>query len=271
MRIKVIFQTQLPKSISINYQYFLSSAIYNLLAKSNLDFASSLHNGKHINTTKKFKWFTFSWFQIPKGQRIIFNSTMKILPGQFSWFISSVWQEFIQYLVNGILELGEIKIQKESFQIVQVETLPDIIINKDNKHCPNFIFSETKDVYCKKFSCLSPIVVTTKKEYNGKLAKYYYRPSDDIKEISQKIRQNLINKYKIFYGVEPQNTSLEIFFDEKYIKKPDAERKITYKTTEIKAIMCPFTVCGSQELIKFGYECGFGELNSAGFGMVKEI
>ncbi len=270
MRLKITLWAKKETFIPINYQYLLSAVIYNLLSKSNLDFATSLHNGIHINTKKKFKWFTFSWFQIPKGQRIIFNSTMKILPGQFSWFISSVWHEFIQYLVNGIFELGEIKIQKESFQIVQVETLPDIIINKDNKHCRNVI-SETKNIYCKKFSCLSPIVVTTKKEYNGKLAKYYYRPSDDIKEISQKIRQNLINKYKTFYKVEPQNTSLEFFFDEKYIKKPDAERKITYKTTEIKAIMCPFTVCGSQELIKFGYECGFGELNSCGFGMVKEI
>jgi len=33
--------------------------------------------------------------------------------------------------------------------------------------------------------------------------------------------------------------------------------------------MCPFVVKGNKELIKFGYECGFGELNSAGFGMVK--
>ena len=30
-----------------------------------------------------------------------------------------------------------------------------------------------------RFICLSPIVVTTKKYFNGKLRKYYYKPDDD--------------------------------------------------------------------------------------------
>ncbi|MFN3966318.1 MAG: CRISPR-associated endoribonuclease Cas6, partial [Endomicrobiia bacterium] len=105
MRLKITLQTDVIKAIPINYQYFLSSTIYNLLATSNLDFATALHDGKHLKSPKKFKWFTFSWFQIPASQRVISNSIMKILPGQFNWFITSPWKKFIQYLVNGLLEL----------------------------------------------------------------------------------------------------------------------------------------------------------------------
>jgi CRISPR-associated endoribonuclease Cas6 len=38
---------------------------------------------------------------------------------------------------------------------------------------------------------------------------------------------------------------------------------------EIIANEIPFTLSGNSELIKVGYECGFGEKNSTGFGMVE--
>lgn len=297
MRLKTILQTNISRVIPINYQHFLSSVIYNLLAASNLKFATALHNGAHTDSPKKFKWFTFSWLQIPSKQKIISNSTLKILPGQFTWFISSPWGEFIQYLVNGLLEKGEIRIEKERFQIVQVETLPDVISNRLSCH------REPQSLFQQKFSCLSPLVVTTKKEYQGRVEKYYYKPEDSLSEISEKIRQNLINKYCAFYNQTPKQlnhrlTELRIEFDKNYIKTPKAKILSHYIKSldchsrkdenpslchpelgsgtrsmdiQIPAIMCPFTAIGSQDLIKFGYDCGFGELNSAGFGMVKII
>ncbi|MCF7911364.1 MAG: hypothetical protein K9M99_02460 [Candidatus Cloacimonetes bacterium] len=36
-------------------------------------------------------------------------------------------------------------------------------------------------------------------------------------------------------------------------------------------IIINFQIRADKELIKIGYTCGFGELNSAGFGMVKDI
>jgi CRISPR-associated endoribonuclease Cas6 len=44
---------------------------------------------------------------------------------------------------------------------------------------------------------------------------------------------------------------------------------ITYKDTKIFCYHCPFTVEGSPELMRIGYECGFGDGNSKGFGMVE--
>jgi CRISPR-associated endoribonuclease Cas6 len=33
----------------------------------------------------------------------------------------------------------------------------------------------------------------------------------------------------------------------------------------------PFTITADPQLIQLGYECGFGENNSAGFGMVEVV
>ncbi|MCX7910914.1 MAG: hypothetical protein N2505_04965, partial [Endomicrobia bacterium] len=61
----------------------------------------------------------------------------------------------------------------------------------------------------------------------------------------------------------------------KYITSGKAQVLVHYIKNKldikIPAIMCPFEAEGSQDLIRFGYECGFGELNSAGFGMVEEV
>lgn len=268
MRLKVILQSHPGQSIPINYQHFLTGVIFHLLSQSNLAFASSLHSGNHLKGSKKFKFFTFSWLQIP--QKHIEQSFLKILSPQSTWYISSPWNEFIQYLVNGLLELGEIRIGKESFNILQVETLPDLFSTQNNP------------IVQKSFTCLSPIVVTTKKEHKGELKKYYYRPTDSHKEISEKIYQNLINKYRLFHTMpQNHNTPFQLTFDPVYIKNPNAERMVHYIKNDtntgreidiqIKAIMCPFTVKGPAELVRFGYECGFGGENSAGFGMVRVI
>ena len=41
------------------------------------------------------------------------------------------------------------------------------------------------------------------------------------------------------------------------------------KGIKIRGVLCPFRVSGSVPLIQIGYECGFGDKNSADFGMVK--
>jgi CRISPR-associated endoribonuclease Cas6 len=263
VRLKLTLEARPGQVIPINNQHLLTAIIYTLLSKSNLQFASSLHDGNHISGNKKFKFFTFSRFLIDKKQ--ISGDAITILSPEIKWFISSPWDEFMQYLVTGLLEMGEFRVGKERFPIRQVETMPDP-------------FSErTELVMTKKCACMSPIVVTGQKEYKGKIEKYYYKPDDDREEISEKIRQNLIKKYIAFYGKEPEDTSLRVVFDQEYIKSGKAKVLVHYIKAgltkqddidiKIPAILCPFTVNGSMELIRFGYECGFGEENSAGFGM----
>ena len=46
-------------------------------------------------------------------------------------------------------------------------------------------------------------------------------------------------------------------------------RLVDYKGTKIRGVVAPFHVIGAPELIHIGYECGFGDKNSMGFGMVE--
>ena len=44
-------------------------------------------------------------------------------------------------------------------------------------------------------------------------------------------------------------------------------RLVDYKGIKIRGVVSPFHVIGAPELIHIGYECGFGDKNSMGFGM----
>ncbi len=260
MRIKITSYIPENAEIPINYQHYLVSLVYTYLSRSDKKFATKLHEGLHLETPKKFKFYTFSWLQIPK--RKVINEKIKILSPEIYWYISSVWDEFLKNLVNGILELGYIKIKTQKFQITKIETLPDEI----PQNCSDIKL---------KFSCLSPIVVSTKKEFQNRLVKTYYKPEDPEEEIVDRIIKNLINKYKTFYNTSKDNFNIKIQFDKKYLQNGKPKVLVHYlkkgQDIEIPAIMCPFTIEGNKDLIKFGYECGFGELNSSGFGMVKVI
>ena len=58
-------------------------------------------------------------------------------------------------------------------------------------------------------------------------------------------------------------------FDQRYIDKREGRvtRLVDYKGIKIRGVISPFHVIGTPELIRIGYECGFGDKNSAGFGM----
>jgi len=93
----------------------------------------------------------------------------------------------------------------------------------------------------------------------------------DEPEFSELVRQNLIRKYEAIHARKPQDDSFTMEFDAEYIRKRGGRitRLIRYKEIDIRGILCPFHASGNPELMFVGYECGFGDKNSAGFGMVE--
>ena len=59
-------------------------------------------------------------------------------------------------------------------------------------------------------------------------------------------------------------------WDKEYVKnkKPGKVFHIK-KDIKVYGVMAPFSAMGSLELLQFGYEAGFGEKNSSGFGMAE--
>ncbi len=120
-----------------------------------------------------------------------------------------------------------------------------------------------------RFRCLSPIIMSTVRQRDGKQSQHYCLPDDP--KLSELIRQNLMRKHEAIYGRPPKDDALTFRFDTDYIdKKPGrVTRLVDYKGIKIRGVMAPFYVSGSVALIQTGYDCGFGVKNAIGFGMVE--
>ncbi len=235
MRLKINLETKKNSILDFNYQYYLASSLYNIIRNVDLDFANKLHE------KRTFKFFTFSKLFIKN--REILEEGIKILDGKVYLYLSSPLEEFIRKIIYALFESGEIKIKDLSFYVQQISLLESPKI--DNEVI---------------FKTLSPICLRTKKEINGVLKDYDLLPSD--KEFKEKLIKNLKKKYESFYKTQCK-------YDIENIKilswKP---KRIKIKNLYFRCSEMIFKIKGDKELLKFGYECGFGEKNSMGFGMV---
>ncbi|MEJ5350991.1 MAG: CRISPR-associated endoribonuclease Cas6 [Melioribacteraceae bacterium] len=266
MRIKLKLYSVHSARVAINYNYSLSSAIYKLLRFGSPEFSAFLHHKGFIIKNKSYKLFTFSLQfdnAVLDGNSFILKS-----PIAYLYVTSPLVDEFIKSFVIGTFENQAIEIMAENiftrFNIRQAEILPEPEFNEEMK-----------------FKMMTSTVLSTMKIVNGKLSPYYYRYNDDLNEINRVLMQNLINKYSIIYNKEYSGKGIKLTWDENYINhalknKKRLSKKVSIlkdinKPIEIVGIYCPFNISGDKELIKVGYECGFGEKNSMGFGMAEVI
>ena len=85
MRLTIFLDKTNGDTIPINYQYPLSAAIYQIIAKGDKDYASFLHEKGY---GKGFKFFTFSQINVPfkiEGDRMRLMSNELKFPGGFSF------------------------------------------------------------------------------------------------------------------------------------------------------------------------------------------
>ena len=264
MRIKLTLrQERSVERIPCNYSYHLAAAIYNILSKSSSEFATVLHDKGYApeGSRQKFKYFTFSNLQIPI--RTIEKGEIVSRSRQVTFYLSSPKEEFLQHLILGLFAEGPLRIHNAVFGKECIEKLPE----------PEWSENMT-------FSMLSPLAVSVYRDPStGMNTKEYLRYDDS--RLSDMLLHNLQAKYRGLFDCEPPENGIpfSMRFEEEYLnqlrkKGRSVEKLITIKDssgkeTRVKAIQCPFSVTGDPELIKVGYECGFGENNPMGFGMVK--
>jgi len=264
MRLKLTLRQQKPvEYLPLNTGYHLASAIYATLAHSSSSFATQLHEHGYASegARQKFKYFTFSNLQVPvravEQGRIVSRSRAVTL------YLSSPKEDFLQHLIIGLFGDGALRIENALYEKQLVESLPD----------PEW--SEQMA-----FSMLSPLAASLYRDLStGMNTKEYLRYNDS--RLPDVLLHNLQAKYRGIYGAEPPESCMpfSITFGAGYLKRTvekgrSVEKLITIKDangreSKVKAIECPFTVTGHPELIKVGYECGFGVNNSMGLGMVR--
>lgn len=259
MRLKLKLKLKDSRIIPVNYNYQLSSAIYNLLQFGSSEFSEFLHNEGFKIEGRNYKLFTFA-LRIKKPR--LYGNLLEIVDSEATLYITTpIAEKFIKSFVIGTFSQKRIEINGDNihtvFNIDQMEIVPE----------PEF--SEEM-----KFISMSPIILSTKKIYDGKLKQYYLRP-EDSESINNVLTNNLINKYKLIYNKEQNEDRVELEWDENYLSK---NKRITKKITlnvvkespqEVIGMQAPFFIRGNPELIKIGYMSGFGEKNSMGFGMAE--
>lgn len=249
MRIQILADVGNGITLPVNYNHLLVGVIYRFLEESNPEYADFLHDEGYLAAEKRFKLFTFSQLMAERrrvtGEQIHFRSTL-------TWFVSSPMEQFLSHFADTLLTEGRLLLGGHQLKIIDV-TIPRV---------PRFR-SEMS------FRCLSPIVMSAVREHEGKRRTHYCLPEDP--QLSELICQNLIRKHEAIHGRIPQDDALSFRFDDNYIRRKQGRvtRLVDFKGIKIRGVLCPFRVSGSVELIQVGYECGFGDKNSAGFGMVE--
>jgi CRISPR-associated endoribonuclease Cas6 len=102
-----------------------------------------------------------------------------------------------------------------------------------------------------------------------------------MNDINRAFNNNLIKKYETLTELKYDGEGVSLEWDWNYIKEKEKNgKRITQKISipkpnerdiDIIGNCAPVTIKGDPFLIVTGYEAGFGEKNSMGFGLATEV
>jgi len=232
MRVKISFSGR--GRVGFNYNTSLAGVLYRAFQRADEELSSSIHSSREI------KLFTFSELKggKPTKEGIFFSHG-----GYF--LVSSPREKILKAGVEGLLdgtplEIGGLKLTLESMEVLRPPRFSTRL----------------------KFRTLSPIKTSTMVEGEKGPRQWDLSPSEG--RFYENLIKNLVKKYRLFHHKSPSNGSLE-FSPPTFTK----QRRIRIKNTYHRCYMMDFSAEGPKDLLKMGYEAGFGEKNSMGFGMVK--
>ncbi|MGD1839615.1 MAG: CRISPR-associated endoribonuclease Cas6 [Thermonemataceae bacterium] len=131
MRFKITLERlNKPCLIPINYQYYLSAAIYKTLAQADNTYSKFLHEQGYQRAVslKNFKLFTFSNLHIPyryvDKKRLLIEVKSQQISFIASFYLSKASKNFIKGLFqNQLIQIADAEVQA-MFQVSTVEALP---------------------------------------------------------------------------------------------------------------------------------------------------
>ena len=236
MRAKVSIKKLDNQQLSYDYQYYIASMLLSKLRTVNFELASELHS------SVDFKYYTFSWLQ---GKM---KHCATGLDFHEAWFVlSSPDPTFIRSFSEGLLNKPECTLGRVPFCVTGIEIMPKREIGKKSY-----------------FRTLSPMYVKTQREMNGQLRTWDLYPKDGKFYIN--LHMNLLHRFEHFHGREPVRDDFDI------LTRGEMEAKrVRIRDSMRRCSLFHFEVEGSEELLQFGYEAGFGEKTAMGFGCVEVV
>ncbi len=197
---------------------------------------------KEMHDSKEYKFFTFSRLEVPRRKAL--RNGLAILCNDTYLWVSSPDAILIHTLAGVFASKEAVKVAGLGFAVAGVAS-PGVYMPQEE---------ET-------FRTLSPIVIRTAIETEDGVKRWDLSPADD--EFVPRLLENLYRKYEMFSGHAPTGRieSIEVAHDK--------QQRIKILDTYHRAHLMSITLKGDPELIKFAYDCGLGEKNSMGFGMLQ--
>ncbi len=227
-----------------------AALIYNLIGAADYGTAAYLHEeGVQASPEegKRFKPFVFSRLQ-QMGKRVRAGRQW-LAPGPVEWQIGSPIDELMLMLIaalnaNPLVFIGD-RQGGAQLRIEAIRIIPPPQFNSPMQ-----------------FKTLSPMFAAiTETGEGGRHIKHHLRPEDP--RFAECIANNLREKFYALTGEDAGEDELQLSF----VGMPKSQL-VQYSGTDHKCCEGVIEVAGSSRLIHLGWECGFGEANSKGFGMV---
>lgn len=239
--------------LPLNYHYELASAIYKIMSQYETEYATWLHEcGYSSNGKKQFKLFNYTDLYIPKY--LINGDRMEVLSDYACWEISFLLPEGIYNFIHGVLE-GQCfrvadKISGINFRITDITLAPT---------------PELKETM--RFRAISPICVSQLEP--GKPPVYL---SPEAIKYADAVLYGLLSRYEAAYG-GPYTGKAFCGFNLLSVPKSVliTIKANTPQQTKVRGYRYDFEITLPIELMRLLYDCGIGEKNSMGFGMIKII
>lgn len=233
-RVKVIFYSDKPVILPINYNHLLQSYVYNTLTP---DLATFLHNEGFRVNKKVFKLFTFS--KIFGKYKV--NDKFISFSSPFYFYFSTPIQVLMDDYISENFKREYVRIgnNKLDLQFVEFEEIP----------------SKSSVVV----KTVSPITVHITEENRIR----YFSP--DETRFFEMILDNLKKKYYLVFGEEYKKNIEILPYSDRW------KKCITrFKNTLIVGWEGKIVINGDEKIVSLALTTGLGSKNSQGFGMVVE-
>lgn len=228
----------------------LTAVIYQAVASVDPDYAEFVHDDGYSvpgNEGRRIKPFVYS--RLDQAGKRVLGGRQQLNQQMVYWQVSSPANDFILRLVDGLCLLGGISIWDG------VSTADFALAGISIIEPPPW----TGQLRC---WTLSPLFVSLREPG----AKYKLHLRADDSRFGERVVANLREKYRALTGDEADAMPLDFRFE----TQPRSQL-VQFDRTNHKCYLGRFIVRGSAELIRLGWECGFGESNSKGFGMAEAL
>jgi len=241
--VRIIVEFFAPGEVLLPWDYLdrLRGLFYHAMAWGRPKLARDVHDEGFSGGGKRYKLVTFS---------LLYPERYELTPegirtrGRLRWWVSSPIEPLLEAVALGLLARPEVRLGANTLYVEQIGVvLP-----------PRF--SEAMALVT-----LSPIFVSTgERDAEGRFHKRFLSPEEP--DFARVLADNLKRKSAAIYGEALES---ELRFE--WLGEPRSKLMMV-NGVKVRGWMMCFRASGATDLIRLGYDAGFGERNAQGFGMV---